>query len=232
MSRKPVQSAQQVIAKALENSGNPCFTCSFQAEDVVLLDLIRKQLSDLTVLFLETGYHFASLIAYRDHLACEWNLNLVNMEAKQTAAVQESEFGKLYETDPNRCCYLRKVEPLLRGIANHDLWFTGLRREQSPSRASLKPFETHRFPDGRTLAKVSPLYNWTAADVFAYLTANDIPVVSLYREGYTSIGCEPCTARPAAGEHTRSGRWGGRKLECGLHTVSDKIRHRNYVLPQ
>ena len=222
MLQKSVQSARDVIAKALESSTNPCFTCSFQAEDVAILDLIRRQCPDVTILFLETGYHFASLIAYRDRLSSEWNLQLVNMEAMQTVAVQEAEFGKLYETDPNRCCYLRKVEPLKRGVANHDLWFTGLRREQSPTRANLQPFETHRFPDGRTLAKVSPLYDWTTADVFVYLTANDIPVVSLYSEGYTSIGCEPCTAKPAVGEHARSGRWGGRKLECGLHTESVK----------
>lgn len=222
MSRNPVQSAQETITKALESSGKPCFTCSFQAEDVAVLDLIRRQRPDVAVLFLETGYHFASLLAYRDHLARQWNLNLVNMEAKQTTTAQEAEFGKLYETDPTRCCHLRKVEPLMHGLANHDLWFTGLRREQSPTRANLRPFETHRFPDGRTLAKVSPLYDWTAAEVFAYLAAHQIPVVPLYSDGYTSIGCEPCTARTAAGGHTRSGRWGGRKLECGLHTVSEK----------
>jgi phosphoadenosine phosphosulfate reductase len=220
MSHIPVQSAQEHIAKALEVSRNPCFTCSFQAEDVVILDLLRKQCPDVSVLFLETGYHFAALLAYRDRLTREWNLNLVNLEAKQTVAAQEAEFGKLYETDPTRCCHLRKVEPLRGAIAKHDLWFTGLRREQSPTRANLQPLETHRFPDGRTLAKVSPLYNWTTTEVFAYLTANGIPVLSLYSAGYTSIGCEPCTVRPAAGEHLRSGRWGGRKLECGLHTMS------------
>ncbi len=110
----------------------------------------------------------------------------------------------------------------MRGLARHDLWFTGLRREQSPTRANLQPAETHRFPDGRTMAKASPLFDWTFSEVFAYLTANDIPVLSLYSEGYTSIGCEPCTAKPQEGAHARSGRWGGAKLECGLHTVSVK----------
>jgi len=222
MLQKPVQTANKIIARALESSKNPCFTCSFQAEDVANLDLIRKQHPDITVLFLETGYHFASLIAYRDRLVREWNLKIMNLEAKQTVAAQEDELGKLYETDPTRCCSLRKVEPLMRGIANYDLWFTGLRREQSPTRANLQPFETHLFPDGRTLAKVSPLYDWTTSEVFAYLSENNIPVISLYSEGYTSIGCEPCTTKPTASEHTRSGRWGGRKLECGLHTVSIK----------
>lgn len=222
MLSNPAESAREIIAKALVNSEKPCLTCSFQAEDVAILDLVRRQLPGITVLFLETGYHFASLIAYRDRLAHEWKLNLVNIEAKQSVVAQEAEFGKLYETDPSRCCHVRKVEPLMRGIEKYDLWLTGLRREQSPTRANLQPFETHRFPDGRTLTKVSPLYDWTTAEVFAYLSANDIPIVTLYSDGYTSIGCEPCTAKPAAGEHTRSGRWGGRKLECGLHTVSMK----------
>jgi len=222
MSRDAVASARAVIREALQRAATPCFTCSFQAEDVALLHMLIAEKPDLPVLFLETGYHFAAVVEYRDRLAREWGLNLVNLEARQSVAEQEAEFGILNQTDPNSCCAKRKVEPLMRGLAAHDLWFTGLRREQSPTRAGLQPAETHRFPDGRTLAKASPLFDWTSTEVFTYLTANDIPVLSLYGEGYTSIGCEPCTAKPEAGAHARSGRWGGAKLECGLHTVSVK----------
>lgn len=222
MSREPVISAQTIIREALAASERPCFTCSFQAEDVALLHLLTAERPELPVLFLETGYHFAAVREYRDRLAREWGLNLVNLEARQSVEEQEAEFGLLYRTDPNTCCARRKVEPLMRGLAGHDLWFTGLRREQSPTRANLQPFETHRFPDGRTMAKSSPLFDWTSQEVFAYLAANDIPVLPLYSDGYTSIGCEPCTAKPEAGAHARSGRWGGAKLECGLHTVSVK----------
>lgn len=214
-----IQSAFEIITRA---PGRACFTCSFQAEDVAVLHLLRLKDPRIPVLFLETGYHFPETYAYRDQLASDWNLNLVNLQAPQTVAEQESAFGILYQTDPNRCCNLRKVEPLLEGLSAYETWFTGLRREQSPSRANLQPEETHRFPNGLTLHKVSPLYDWTMRDVLAYLAANDIPLLPLYDQGYTSIGCAPCTAKPAPGEHARSGRWGGNKLECGLHTVSEK----------
>lgn len=222
MSRDPIASAQAVIRQALAGAEHPCFTCSFQAEDVALLHLLKAEHPDIAVLFLETGYHFQAVTEYRDTLAGQWSLNLVNLEAAQSVAAQEAEFGLLHQFDPNACCARRKVEPLMRGLASHDLWFTGLRREQSPTRANLQPAELHKFPDGRSMAKASPLYDWTSSEVFSYLAANEIPVLSLYSEGYTSIGCEPCTARPEAGAHARSGRWGGAKLECGLHTVSVK----------
>lgn len=214
-----LHSATALIARA---PGRACFTCSFQAEDVALLHLLLKHDARIPVLFLETGYHFPETYEYRDRLAREWRLNLINLAARQTVAEQESVFGILHQTDPNRCCHLRKVEPLLDGLAGYETWFTGLRREQSPTRANLQPEETHRFPNGLTLHKVSPLYDWRWQDVLAYLAANDIPLLPLYEQGYTSIGCAPCTAKPAAGEHARSGRWGGNKLECGLHTVSEQ----------
>lgn len=214
-----LQSATAIIDRA---PGRACFTCSFQAEDVALLHLLLKKDPRIPVLFLETGYHFAETYAYRDRLARAWDLNLINLSARQSVAEQEAALGILYQSDPTRCCHLRKVEPLLEGLAGYETWFTGLRREQSPSRANLRPEETHRFPNGLTLHKVSPLYDWGWKDVLAYLAANDIPLLPLYEQGYTSVGCAPCTAKPAPGEHARSGRWGGKKLECGLHTVSEQ----------
>lgn len=214
-----LQSAKDIIGRA---PGRACFTCSFQAEDVAVLHLLLRKDPRIPVLFLETGYHFPETYAYRDQLAHDWNLNLVNMQAAQTVAEQESAFGILHQTDPSRCCHLRKVEPLLEGLSGYETWFTGLRREQSPSRANLQPEESHRFPNGLTLHKVSPLYDWKWQDVLAYLAANDVPLLPLYEQGYTSIGCAPCTAKAAPGEHARAGRWGGQKLECGLHTVSEK----------
>lgn len=216
-------SAQDIIRQALsESPDRACFTCSFQAEDVALLHLLLAQKQDIPVLFLETGYHFAETYDYRDRLTAQWDLNLVNLRAARSVPEQESVFGKLFQSDPSLCCQMRKVEPLLAGLAPYKTWFTGLRREQSPTRANLQPVEEHRFPNGLALSKISPLYDWTWRDVEAYLAANDIPWLPLYEQGYTSIGCEPCTAKPEAGAHARSGRWGGRKLECGLHTVSAK----------
>jgi phosphoadenosine phosphosulfate reductase len=187
---------------------------------MVVLDLLRKVRPDVPVLFLETGYHFPETIAYRDRMAREWSLNLANLTAKQTVPEQEEQFGILYSTDPAQCCALRKVAPLAAGLDQYDVWFTGLRREQSPSRANLQVEEWHRLPSGREIRKISPLALWTWKDVQAYMTANEIPYLPLYDEGYLSIGCAPCTAKPAEGAHARSGRWGGAKLECGIHTFT------------
>jgi phosphoadenosine phosphosulfate reductase len=221
--RDPLQQAQATIREALSLGVPACFTCSFQSEDVALLHLLLQQAPQIPVLFLETGYHFPEVLEYRDRLANEWSLNLHNMEALQSVAEQEAEFGLLYQQNPNECCNRRKVEPLRRGLRPYGVWFTGLRREQSPTRANLQPRETHTFPDGFAMQKFSPLYDWTWKEVTSYLAANDIPELPLYAQGYTSIGCAPCTRKPAEGEHARAGRWGGAKLECGLHTVTQKV---------
>ena len=102
-----------------------------------------------------------------------------------------------------------------------DIWFTGLRREQSPTRANLQSVDHFRLPTGKQLLKVSPLAAWTNADVWAYLKRRDIPVLPLYHQGYTSIGCAPCTTLPADPENLRSGRWAGKKLECGIHIARE-----------
>jgi phosphoadenosine phosphosulfate reductase len=179
-------------------------------------------LPDVPVIFLETGYHFAALLEYRDRLVHDWRLNLHNALPLTSIAEHESQFGLLHIINPTQCCQIRKVEPLMRSLEPYQWWFTGLRREQSPTRASLRKVEDHRLPGGTMLKKVSVLADWTWDRVEAYAREHDIPHLSLYDEGYTSIGCEPCTARPAAGADPRSGRWGGTKLECGIHTFSEK----------
>jgi len=213
----------EIIEKHLAAHANACLTCSFQAEDMVVLHMARQYRPDIPVLFLETGYHFAETYAYRDRMAKEWDLRLVNLIPSLPLAEQESKFGKLYQSKPAECCNLRKVEPLFRGLASYDVWLTGLRREQSPTRANLKKVETHILPDGRSLLKVSALADWTNRDVWAYLKQHSIEPLPLYDQGYTSIGCEPCTQKPLNPDDPRSGRWAGAgKLECGIHTFSEK----------
>jgi phosphoadenosine phosphosulfate reductase len=208
--------ARATIASVLADGKPACVTSSFQNEDMVLTHLVREALPHVPVMFLDTGYHFAETYEYRDRMAAAWNLNLVNLLPKQTVAEQEAQFGILHQTDPNKCCGFRKVEPLFENVAKYDVWFTGLRREQSPTRANLQPVDNFKLPAGKELRKVSPLAMWTHRDVWAYMKENGIPVLPLYDKGYTSIGCEPCTT-PPDGENLRSGRWGGRKLECGIH---------------
>lgn len=217
-----IQNARELIKGELAKNGSSCITSSFQAECVVLVHMLKEQRPDIPVLFLETGYHFPETLAYRDQMTRDWNLNLVNLEAKQSVKEQESLFGILNQTEPSKCCGLRKVEPLFAGIANYDTWFTALRREQSPTRANLQEVEPFKLPVGKTLEKVSPLAGWTNKDVWQYMSRYNIPALSLYDQGYTSIGCQPCTALPFDPNNPRSGRWQGKeKLECGIHIQAE-----------
>jgi phosphoadenosine phosphosulfate reductase len=206
---------KQQIASAVRE--DICVTSSFQAEDMVVVHLVREWIGDVPVIFLDTGYHFAETYEYRDRLAQQWNLNLVNVLPALTVAEQESQFGILNQTAPDRCCGMRKVGPLFASLEPYRLWFTGLRREQAKTRANLQPVDAFTLPTGKQLQKISPLADWTTRDVWQYAEQFSIPLLPLYEKGYTSIGCEPCTSLPFDPDDPRSGRWGGRKQECGIH---------------
>ena len=199
-----------IVARELEAGGLPCVTSSFQAECVVLVHMLQQIKPGLPVLFLDTFHHFADTYVYRDEIAKRWNLNLVNLRA------DEPQVG-LWQQSTQACCGRHKVEPLFRALQDYDVWFTGLRRDQSPSRANLQEVEPFALPTGKTLRKVSPLATWTTKEVWTYAKQHDIPLLPLYAQGYTSIGCEPCTSLPVDPSNDRSGRWGGEKLECGIH---------------
>jgi phosphoadenosine phosphosulfate reductase len=218
-SEEKTQQAKELIASVLAKSGGAAaVTSSFQHECVALVHMIVQQVPNIPVLFLETGYHFPETLAYRDKIAAQWNLNLRNLEAKQSVADQEAQFGILNQTAPDQCCKLRKVGPLFAGLADYDVWFTALRREQSPTRAGLQEIEPFKLPSGKTLQKISPLASWTVKEIWGYLHRHGIEALPLYDQGYTSIGCKPCTALPVSAEDLRSGRWQGKgKLECGIH---------------
>ena len=218
------RTAEEVVDAILSErpEKHACFTCSFQAEDVIVLDLLRKRLPGIPVLFLETGYHFPQTYEFRDQLARDWKLNLISVIPRQSVQEQESAFGVLYREDPTKCCQLRKVDPLFRALEPYEAWFTGLRKEQSVTRKNLRKAELHRLPSGKTLTKVSPLADWSWGQVWEYTAAHNLRYLPQYDEGYLSIGCQPCTAVPEDPANPRSGRWGGRKLECGIHTFSER----------
>ena len=202
--------ARELIARELRDARLPCVTSSFQAECVVLVHMIREIAPDIPVLFLETFHHFPQTLAYRDEIAQRWNLNLVSLRAAEPSV-------GLWKQDTKACCARHKVEPLFSALARHDVWFTGLRRGQSASRAQLQEIEPFKVSNDRTIRKVSPLAAWSTKDVWAYAKANEIPLLPLYDLGYTSVGCEPCTTLPLDPSNERSGRWQGEKLECGIH---------------
>ena len=212
-----LEAVRETLAQTLTGAGDVCLTCSFQAEDVLLTKLALELDPEIPVLFLDTGYHFAETYAYRDRIAREWNLNLVNLLPAKTVAEQEAQLGKLYESAPDHCCGLRKVEPLFKAVAEYRVWLTGLRREQARSRAALEESSMFALPGGRQVLKLAPLASWTTRDVWYACEELGIPLLPLYARGYSSIGCEPCTSLPLDPNDLRSGRWAGRKVECGIH---------------
>jgi phosphoadenosine phosphosulfate reductase len=199
-----------LIARELNGAAAPCVTSSFQAECVVLVHMLREYRPNIPVLFLDTVHHFDETYRYRDEIADAWGLNLVTLRAAEPAP-------GLWRESTQACCGRHKVDPLFAALRRYDTWFTGLRRDQSASRAGLQEVEPFSVGEDAALRKVSPLARWTTADVRAYARAHAIPLLPLYDRGYTSIGCEPCTSLPLDPGNERSGRWGGQKLECGIH---------------
>jgi phosphoadenosine phosphosulfate reductase len=207
--------ALDLIAQELDKAATPCVTSSFQADCVVLVHMLRQYRPDIPVLFLDTVHHFDETYRYRDRIAAAWNLNLVTLRAAEPSP-------GLWRESTQACCGRHKVEPLFAALRNYDTWFTGLRRDQSASRAGLQDVEPFSVGEGVMLRKISPLARWSTADVWRYAKAHDIPLLPLYDRGYTSIGCEPCTSLPLDESNQRSGRWGGQKLECGIHIQPPK----------
>lgn len=203
--------ALATAAAALSAATHPCMTSSFQAECMVLTHLLRTQRPDIPVLFLDTFHHFPETLEYRDELTQAWGLNLVTLQAA------EPRIGLWQAESTEACCARHKVGPLFTALEGYDVWFTALRRDQSPSRANLGEREPFRLPGGKTIERVAPLAAWTAKDVWDYAKRHAIPLLPLYDLGYSSIGCEPCTSRPLDPSNPRSGRWQGQKLECGIH---------------
>lgn len=212
----PDATAQRVLTWAAETFGGDRLIVASNMQDAVLVDLAARALPGVQILFLETGYHFAETIGTRDAVETVYDVRIVNAAAEQTIAEQDSLLGKdLFARDPNRCCALRKVAPLQNTLSRYDAWVTGVRRVEAPTRANT-PLVTYDEKFG--LVKVNPIAAWSDDEMQAYIDQYGVLVNPLVGEGYPSIGCAPCTAKPAPGADPRSGRWAGTgKIECGLH---------------
>lgn len=189
-------------------------TSSFQSQSLPLLHLISRICPHIPIYFLDTGFHFPETLTYVEQLK---SLMFLNVERVQPL-LEHEEFlqlhGNLYETKPDMCCYLNKVEPLQRVMSGKVAWVTGIRRDQTAHR-SKSPVLT-RQSDG--IIKVAPMLEWKHDDVQRYVKKYALPEHPLLKQGYPSIGCFPCTKPVADGEDARSGRWtGNQKTECGLH---------------
>jgi phosphoadenosine phosphosulfate reductase len=206
-----VSEPRALITDLLRSAAAPCITSSFQAECVVLTHMLQQERPDIPVLFLDTVHHFAETYAYKDEQTTTHRLNLITLRAADPRP-------GLWEHEGTRaCCDRHKVGPLFAALENYDVWFTALRREQSPSRANLQEVEPFRLPSGKTIQRAAPLAAWTNKDVWTYARAHNLSLLPLYDQGYTSIGCQPCTTLPDDPLNPRSGRWQGQKLECGIH---------------
>lgn len=208
-------SAERVVEWAVAEFGSTfCVTSSFA--DAVLVHLVSRVAPGVEVVFLDTGLHFDETLDVREHVRTRLPVEVKSVRPPLTVGRQDGDFGsRLWERDPDSCCRMRKVEPLADALENYDAWATGLRRDESPSRANTRVVD---FDAGRGKVKVSPIARWTQHDVDAYVAEHEIPVNSLLGQGYGSVGCWPCTRRTAPGEDPRAGRWAMfEKTECGIH---------------
>jgi phosphoadenosine phosphosulfate reductase len=191
-------------------------TMSFQHEGVVIAHMLRGIAPETPILFIDTGYHFPETIAYRDELVSRFGFPIRNLTSVMPRAEFVAKHGDdLYNRDPDLCCKINKVEPMQLALRGVRAWINGRRRDQALTRTRMPIAE--RLQGG--IVKVNPLANWTSRDTYRYLTEHDIPTHPLFDQGYTSIGCAPCTRPVLPGEDERAGRWAGKnKTECGLHT--------------
>ncbi|WP_026919268.1 phosphoadenylyl-sulfate reductase [Gordonia shandongensis] len=218
----PDAGARDLLRWTAETFG-PHFVIAANMQDAVLIDVADSVITDkeavggkLKALFLDTGYHFAETLGTRDAITDVYDLELINVTPEHSVADQDRLLGKdLFSREPGECCRLRKVVPLRGALAPFQAWVTGIRRVESPTRADAPLIS---FDDAFGLVKINPLAAWTDEEFNEYIDAHGVLVNPLVDEGYPSIGCAPCTVKPAPGADPRSGRWAGSaKTECGLH---------------
>jgi phosphoadenosine phosphosulfate reductase len=205
----------EVLRWAGETFGDR-FAITSSMGDAVLTSLAAEAVPGIRVIFLDTGYHFPQTLQTRDRVAAELDVEVISVRPRLTVAEQNVEYGQsLYGRNPDLCCSMRKVEPLNRVLRGYQAWGSGIRRDESPSRANTPVVG---WDSRRGMVKVNPLAGWTQSDVDAYAAERGVIVNPLVEMGFPSIGCAPCTQRVAPGEDARAGRWvGNSKTECGLH---------------
>ena len=208
--------AEEVVQWAYDEYGQGlCLTCSWQKQSSALVHMVSELGLDIDVIELDTHLFFRETYETRDRLVERYGLNLLRPQIPTVAEQHRAEGPNLWERDPDRCCHVRKVEPLVRALEPYDAWISGIRRDQSPSRAETRKIE---WSERYGVYKIHPLADWDEKRVWAYIAVNEIPYNPLHDSGYRSIGCIPCTRPTTPEEEERAGRWAGSdKLECGIH---------------
>jgi phosphoadenosine phosphosulfate reductase len=220
--RLETASPQKIIAWAVERYfPKLTMATAFGPEGCLIIHWLAEIEPRTHVFNLETGYQFKETLELRDRIAERYGIEVELKRPEQTVEVYEAlNGGPLYKTNPDQCCHDRKVKVLKQAAQGWDAWMTGIRRDQSPDRATA-PIVGWDKKFG--LVKISPLANWSKQQVWKLIVDADVPYNSLHDQGFTSIGCWPCTRAVMFGEDERAGRWSGSaKTECGLHTLDDK----------
>lgn len=211
------QSPRAILKWTAETFGDGAVMgTGFGASGVVLMDILSRARPGATVFYLDTDLLFPETYALRDRLAARFDLNIVRVHSGVSLDEQAETHGdRLWNRDPDRCCFIRKVKPLRTYLADKKAWITAIRRDQSPTRAGTEYVE---WSSANNVVKVNPLADWTEDDIWSYIELQNLPYNPLHKEGFPSIGCMPCTERVNGSDDLRSGRWAGRsKTECGLH---------------
>lgn len=212
---------EEILAWAVEIYGSK-FTMAtgLGPEGCVIISMLAKIDPAIYVFNLDTGYQFAETLQLRDRIAEKYRMQIDLQRPELTVEQYERVHGgPLYRTEPDRCCHDRKIRVLHRVAVHYDAWATGIRRDQSPTRAGTPVV---KWDKKFGLVKVSPLAAWTKKDVWKRIFDEEVPYNPLHDQGYPSIGCQPCTRAVLAGEDERAGRWSGTaKTECGLHTAAE-----------
>jgi phosphoadenosine phosphosulfate reductase len=210
-------SPQEIIAYAVRSFERPVLACSFGgASGMALLDMTMQIDPTVPVYYLDTDLLFPETYALVESVAARYGIEPIAVRTELSLDEQAARYGpELWAREPDRCCALRKVEPQRAFLSAYDAWITGIRRDQSPTRASAEPVAwEERFE----LMKISPLVEWDERMVWTYIRAHGVPYNALHERSYPSIGCIPCTRAVAHGDDARAGRWAGfSKVECGLH---------------
>lgn len=189
-------------------------TSSFQTQSLPLLHMIACVVPEMPVYFLDTGFHFAETLAYRDTLMAQLGVQVRTLAPEMGHNAFRRAHGELYHSNPDLCCAINKVQPWQAARAGLCAWVSGIRRDQTPQRRDT-PIVT-QTRNGQV--KICPLATWCEADVWRYINRHDLPVHPLLSQGYLSVGCAPCTRPVDALQDSRAGRWADRdKTECGLH---------------
>lgn len=215
------QSTDDLLAWSLSQFGDKlAMATGFGISGIVLMHMISKLQPKTTVFYLQTDLLFPETMKLKDELAERLDIEFTEVHSGLRLDHQALQYGpSLWRTDPDLCCHLRKVEPLRQFLSGKEAWITGLRRDQSASRANIEKIS---WDGTNQLMKLAPLADWSREDVWDYIQIHELPYNALHDKGYPSLGCTVCTRKVLAGAKERDGRWADQeKTECGIHIQPD-----------